>query len=97
MFWEDPKYGKSDVSLWEITTDFTKWARYSLKMLFGCMMQKKNITYRAFVGNKYFRLRSYSKKITNDGFCCYQLLSIKVLLSQMLRLGHTYPETEKTV
>ena len=41
MFWEDPKYGKSDVSLWEITTDFTKWARYSLKMLFGCMMQKK--------------------------------------------------------
>ena len=48
---------------------------------------KKNITYRAFVGNKYFRLRSYSKKITNDGFCCYQLLSIKVLLSQTLRLG----------
>merc|ERR1712107_87252 len=97
MFWEDPKYGKSDVFLWEITTDFTKWARYSLKMLFGCMMQKKNITYRAFVGKKYFRIRSYSKKITNDGFCCYQLLSIKVLLSQMLRLGHTYPETEKTV
>jgi hypothetical protein len=44
MFWEDPKYGKSDVSLWEITTDFMKWARYSLKILFGCMMQK-NITY----------------------------------------------------
>ena len=41
-FWEDPKYGKSDVSLWEITTDFTKWARYSLKMLFGSMKQKKH-------------------------------------------------------
>ena len=60
-FWEDPKYGKSNFSFNVLYGRLQQTSLNGQDIPWRCSLavwSKKNVTYRAFVGNKYFRLRS---------------------------------------